>query len=170
MAQLRINFSKQAQKRRFRHDLIIVALGILAIVLVFGELSRLQQEQAARLNASHNQSIQKVHVRPPSISPEDRAVAVHVASSLNVPWDQMLSSLEAVIDKCPDIYLKSIQPDIHKREVVISGEVNNVKAFLAFVKALDQSPRFKNVLPMSQQTSSGNGDRMIFTMKLGWVL
>jgi hypothetical protein len=167
MKYLALNFTSQARRQRQRRVLTVILLcGLLLVFLVNEYLSN--QQRIAAISRPQQTAEPQLTITMPSEQELQRDRLAHaLADTLNTPWIEMLAAIETVKQQHPDVYLKVMQPDARKGEIVVSGEVKRLEQLLAFIRSLNEQTLFYNVLPFSQrQAATGGG--MEFSLKIGW--
>ena len=62
---------------------------------------------------------------------------------LSLPWDALFKAVEPMGEQ--EVALLSIQPNVDKRIVRLTGEAKNFKALLAYLTFLEHSKTLNNV-------------------------
>lgn len=168
MKRIDLNFSRQMAQHRHRRDLLIVILSLVLLIFLVSEYLA-NTRRLAQQNLEQQPAIEQVV--SPVISESDmkrQQLAHALAASLNTPWYQMLDALEIVKQQHPDVYLKTILPDVNKEEIQITGHVEQLDMLLGFIDGLNKQALFDDVLPLNQRQLLNDGKGIEFTLKVGW--
>lgn len=164
MTLLDMNFSNLAQRKRRRRDGTVLLLCLILIVFIAREAFTLQQNRVQQTQSSEAEQTLSVSV---PVDPESQKLAMMMANSLNLPWYELLASLESVKQQHPDVFLNAVLPDARKKQVVIGGQVKKLDQLLAYIDGLNKEPIFREVLLVNQQLDLNTADTL-FTLKLEW--
>lgn len=85
----------------------------------------------------------------PPIDPRVSKAANQVARELQMPWAEMLATLEAIPN--PDVALLGVEPSLQRRVVRITAEAKNAAVMLDYLQALQASSQFSDVWLVSHQ-------------------
>lgn len=102
-------------------------------------------EHTARQRSAKPVELQKASLRTANEVQQARLVL----QQLRLPWTQLLAILEAYPSR--QVALLAIQPDTRKRTVRISGEARHLKAVLAYLRYLEDSPVLSRVYLQSHE-------------------
>jgi hypothetical protein len=130
--------------------LLVVALATLAVT---GSYYRTLNQQIvyweSKTDRLERLSSHRIHALPALTEQEMRAQVLEVKQAnqvvrqLTLPWNALFKAVE--ISGGNDIALLSMEPDMQKGTVTISGEAKNLKALLNYVKQLSAREVFGNV-------------------------
>lgn len=150
--------------------LLVVALGLLAwIGSDYLGISR----QAARLESRVVQMVQ-THPRLQkekltAAEARDREQEVRRANEvlrrLSLPWDRLFQAVESASGK--EVALLSIDPDLEKGVVKISGEAKNLAAALEYIQKLEKQEMFGTVYLQSHQLQRQDPEKPVRFTLLG---
>lgn len=98
---------------------------------------------------------------------ESRVLA-NVAMELNTPWNPMFRALEEAPQK---IALLSIEPDAHKRELILTGEAKDFKEMLDYVRYLQGQTMLSGIALQTHQINQQDRDKPVrFRITAGWTV
>lgn len=166
MKPLKLNFSHQAQRRQQRRNWTVLVLSLLLLVFIGREALTIQRSHESQAMKRTEQS--RVLQMTAPVDPEKQKLAQSVADSLNLPWYELLEALESVKQQHPEVYLREVLPDARKQQVVISGDVKQLGALLAYIDSLNQHRLFSDALLVSQQQAVPVSNGMAFSLKVVW--
>ena len=131
----------------------MVALGL--ITLGFSIVQSLQTAKyLAKANAevSRNQALVNLNesnIKDIKVDPAQLEIIGKIEKQIKYPWEMFFSSLEAT--HTSHISLLSIQPNIDKKEALITAEAENVHEMLEFIRVLNVNKSFSHVELLSQE-------------------
>ncbi len=85
--------------------------------------------------------------------------ANQVVRQLDLPWNELLNAVETSEEK--SIALLSLEPDLRKGTVKISGEAKDFKALLNYVKQLSTREVFSSVMLQNHQIRQDDPDKPV---------
>lgn len=95
-------------------------------------------------------------------------VLANVALELNTPWNPLFRALEAAPQK---IALLSIEPDAHKRELILTGEAKDFKEMLDYVRYLQEQAMLSGIALQTHQINQQDRDKPVrFRITAGWTV
>lgn len=166
--------------------LLLLALSAAAFCVIRSQdLDRQIAAQAVTSQATQRNTV-TVPVDPDLQSKLDAALAVQTA--LNVPWLQMLNTLENVKKAIPGIQLLSIEPNRSRAEIRLKGETAEFEHITQLIEALSKLPAFKEVTLLNQHIEQAVNDHSdgqsaeasapvddgrniyVFEISMGWQL
>jgi hypothetical protein len=156
-----LNFSTSPNKRLAWKLWTLIVLSAAGCLFISSYVETLRSETTLIENRVDSLSFTPVK----QLLPAEEKYIESVIKQLNVPWTNLLASLETVSQKNPDIHLLSITPDVRQHEVLLSGQVSSLDKLLGYISALQAQSEFDYVWPLSQQTE---GDSLQFTLALEW--
>ena len=165
MTPLTMNFSKLASRKQTRRDRLLLSVGMILIAFIASEIFKIQEQHHSKQATLTAPSVIQLSE---SVDPALRKLAESMAVSLNLPWYDLLLSLESVKQNHPDVYLTAVLPDSRKKQVILSGEVKQLGELLAFLDSLNASERFNEALLLNQQQSESAPERVMFSLKMEW--
>lgn len=166
MKPLKLNFSHQAERRQQRRNWTVLVLSLLLLVFIGREALTIQRSHESQVMKRTEQS--RVLQMTTVVDPEQQKLAQSVADSLNLPWYELLEALESVKQQHPEVYLREVLPDASRQQVVISGDVKQLGALLAYIDSLNQHRLFSDALLVSQQQAVPVSNGMAFSLKVLW--
>lgn len=120
-------------------------------------LSKKPQQKAAPIAGVEAQQFER----------ESRVLA-NVAIELNTPWNPLFRALEAAPQK---IALLSIEPDAHKRELILTGEAKDFKEMLDYVRYLQGQAMLSGIALQTHQINQQDRDKPVrFRITAGWTV
>jgi Tfp pilus assembly protein PilN len=138
-----------------------------------------QQEQAAlrmaRSSLLELKAVQKRQAKAGEVSVEQLELAQKqidaangVIRRLNLPWDELFSTLEASVGD--DVVLIDVAPDPEARTVGIVAEARHPQAMLEYAQRLAGNALLKNVFIQSHQVVTQDPQKPVrFTIAGQWV-
>ncbi|HSQ05258.1 MAG TPA: hypothetical protein VLN59_14540 [Burkholderiales bacterium] len=93
--------------------------------------------------------------------------ASDVLHQLNVPWDDLLASVEAA--NIEEVALLSIDSDVERRTVNISGEAKNLPAMLNYTRSLQARPILADIYLQSHEIQAQDPQHPVrFVLSANW--
>jgi Tfp pilus assembly protein PilN len=90
-----------------------------------------------------------------------------ILQQLALPWNPLFQTLEATPEK--DIALLSIQPDVSKHHLRISGEARNLKTLLTYIDHLEASKVLNHVYLTSHEIRTEVTEQPVrFALDANW--
>jgi hypothetical protein len=151
MRPLQLDFQRSARTRS-KSGLAVVAAALLALALMAGRHHEVRQriavweasvDQAERSRKPHDRALRPASeqaIREQVLEVQD---ANYALQQLTVPWGTLFKAVESAGGK--SIALLSMQPDIKKRTVTISGEAKDFAALLDYIRRLNTRDAFAGV-------------------------
>jgi Tfp pilus assembly protein PilN len=123
------------------------------------EVARLQKELTAREPVALNLS-------DAQLSAEwQKALAIN--QRLGAPWQKLLAMLESYVDE--PVALLSIDPDLTKKDLLLTGEARNLEALLDYMRFLKRQSMLTDVTLQSHQVNKQDRDRPVrFRISATW--
>ena len=95
--------------------------------------------------------------------------ANEILQQLSLPWDALFKAVEAKREQ--EIALLSIQPNVDKRVVRITGEAKNFEALLAYMSFLEDSKTLHQVYLTSHEIRTQDAEKPVrFALLANWVV
>lgn len=95
--------------------------------------------------------------------------ANEILRQLSLPWDALFKAVEAKSEK--DVALLSIQPNVDKRVVRITGEAKNFEALLAYMTFLEESKILHQVYLTSHEVRTQDAEKPVrFALLANWTV
>ncbi|MBV8853042.1 MAG: hypothetical protein JOY91_06560 [Sinobacteraceae bacterium] len=149
--------------------LLLLGLGALATV---GAEYRHETQKRAGLELKLAAASQAVAHDPAAAARRARLneQAAGVARELAAPWTRMLAELEvASRDTSDDIAVLSVEPDLEKHRVRISGESKDLRTALTYLQKLQGSHSLQNPMLDSHEVIADNNEHPVrFAMTADW--
>jgi Tfp pilus assembly protein PilN len=156
---------------------LFVLLAVLAgLALMGGHYRALNQRIASwERKADHieRQSSHRARALRPLTEQEARAQALEVRQAnqvvrqLSLPWNALFSAVESAGGK--NIALLSMEPDMQKGTVKISGEAKDINALLGYVKQLSAREMFSSVFLQNHQIQQADPEKPLrFSLLATW--
>lgn len=123
------------------------------------EVARLQKELAAREPVA-------LKLSDAQLTTEwQKALAIN--QRLGAPWQKLLTMLESYVDE--PVALLSIDPDLTKKDLLLTGEARNLEALLDFMRFLKRQSMLADVTLQSHQVNKHDRDRPVrFRISATW--
>jgi Tfp pilus assembly protein PilN len=123
------------------------------------ELVRLNKELAARQPAA-------LKVSDAQLAGEwQKALAIN--QRLGAPWQKLLAMLESYVDE--PVALLSIDPDLTKKDLLLTGEARNLDALLDYMRFLKRQSMLTNVTLQSHQVNKQDNEKPVrFRISATW--
>lgn len=171
MRPVHLDFLDIKNQRRQQSNLVVVFLLVLIVVGMILEHSRIKSQivviEDSIAQSQGQQSVRQVKPTENDIRKTKQLKLIQ--QKLNFPWLDLLTSLEVVKQNYPYVTLIAIQPNPSKGEVLITGEVTDLKTLLAFVSSLEKQAVFQDVFLVNQRRLELNDNKgLAFTLKMGW--
>jgi Tfp pilus assembly protein PilN len=94
--------------------------------------------------------------------------ALAINSRLDTPWQKLFAALESYVDQ--PVALLTIDPDIARKELLLTGEARNLDAVLDYVRFLKRQPMLAEVTLQSHQVNKQDHDKPVrFRISASWV-
>jgi Tfp pilus assembly protein PilN len=123
------------------------------------EVARLQKELAAREPAALKLSDAQLAA--------EWQKALTINQRLGAPWQKLLAMLESYVDE--PVALLSIDPDLTKKDLLLTGEARNLDALLDYVRFLKRQNMLTDVTLQSHQVNKQDRDRPVrFRISATW--
>jgi Tfp pilus assembly protein PilN len=152
----------------------VLAAGLLALVglLVWNRAFVAPAVAAAELESARLN--QEVAAREPAalqLKGNDVAVewqkALAINQRLGAPWQKLFAVLESYVDE--PVALLSIDPDLGKRDLLLTGEARNLEALLDYIRFLKRQSMLADVTLLSHQINKQDRDRPVrFRISATW--
>ncbi|NOT69482.1 MAG: PilN domain-containing protein [Methylophilaceae bacterium] len=173
MKPLTLDYSSYQQKTRQKITIIIITLlSLLLASLILqhrGVLHKIEQKQA-QLQIGIDQPVIKNALSDENTLSREKTAA-DIQHVLNVPWYELLTTLEREQKTQTTILLSSLQPNPDKGEVAITGFATDFNALMAYVKTLSQQAIFSEVTLLNQRQTVEDGKQALaFTLFAQWKI
>lgn len=94
--------------------------------------------------------------------------AIAVANELNLPWEELFKAFEANADK--PVAILSLDPNVGKHELTLTGEAKNLDAMLAYYRWLQQQKIFSGLALHTHQVNRQDQENPIrFRITAKWM-
>lgn len=173
MSRLHIDFAPR--QRRLAPWLALAIVGLVAWALyLLDQQQKLAQAitqthaQIARLGAAEQARRNAPPPPEPSVAPE-RAAAVNAAiAQLNVPWTEMLATLEQT--RPPTLALLVLEPNAAHGRLRVLAEADTADELLAYADAVAKHPPYVRYTPLRQEeVVAGGRSRLHLNFELEWT-
>ncbi|MBK6975604.1 MAG: PilN domain-containing protein [Sterolibacteriaceae bacterium] len=95
-------------------------------------------------------------------------ILANVALELNTPWNPLFHALEEAPQK---VALLSIEPDAHKRELILTGEAKDFTEMLDYVRYLQGQTMLSGISLQTHQINQQDRDKPVrFRITAGWTV
>lgn len=126
-----------------------------------------------RLDRIERQSGHNALVAPPLTEQASRAQSLEIGQAnqvlrqLGLPWNALFKAVET--SGGPGIALLSMEPDMQKGTVIISGEAKNLDALLNYVRQLSAREIFGSVFLQSHHVQQSDPEKPLrFSVLANW--
>lgn len=172
MRALALDF-KQAPRQWSALGLVVLVIGALALSYVANSERNLTgQIELAEARLDRLAKRGKIQPTQPVDSEQlqtDIRQANDILQQLSLPWDALFNAVEAKREQ--EIALLSIQPNVDKRVVRITGEAKNFEALLAYMRYLEASKTLHQVYLTSHEVRSQDAEKPVrFALSANWVV
>lgn len=100
---------------------------------------------------------------------QDIRQANDILQQLSLPWDALFEAVE--VERDLKVALLSIQPNVDKRVVRISGEAKSFEALLAYMTYLEQGKTLGQVYLTSHEVRTQDAEKPVrFTLLANWAV
>ena len=123
---------------------LVLSLCCAAILLNIYQKNQ-RDYQATNAKLTQQETPKKVLIKSPVIPVSNQEIN-QVNSLINVlatPWDVLLEAIEQ--SDLPDITLLSIEPNLKKQQLVLTGEAKNLAIALLYIQQLEAHPVLNEV-------------------------
>lgn len=173
MADLHLDFI-QPHRPAAKAGWVALAFGVLALAVAVAwqvryvapgvtvaeqEARRLQMELATREPAA-------LKLDDTQLAAEwQKAIAIN--QRLGTPWQKLFAMLESYVDQ--PVALLSIDPDLGKKDLLLTGEARNLEALLDYVRFLKRQSMLADVTLQSHQVNKQDRDKPVrFRISATW--
>jgi hypothetical protein len=127
------------------------------------------EAKLTEINQQQQQQKLPIKQAPVSIQPEQLKQLQETVNALAVPWNVLFESIEQADKK--DIALLSIEPNVQKQQVAITGEAKNLQVALAYIAQLESRPAFSQVFLQKHSIDEANVSKPVsFTVFAKWKI
>lgn len=130
-----------------------------------------QNEISLKLSQMSHQSARVAEPHPlvkSDISPEQIQQVQTAVGALILPWDTLLQGIEK--SDMQDIALLTLEPNVKKQLVTISGEAKNLQTALAYIQKLELQPVLDKVYLQKYSVDEANAFKPVkFTISAQWL-
>ncbi len=155
----------QAHKSASRWGVLLALSGLLALAGVVAWYTQELEPQLQSASAALARVQREAQAKAPPPGPrlddkrldEEWAQAAKVAEQLNAPWAELLDMLEEGTEL--QVALLSLEPDLSKREFVLTGEARHYEALMGYYRYLQAQPQLTGVAVHMHQVSRQDRDR-----------
>jgi hypothetical protein len=135
--------------------LLIIGLIVLGFAIYNSmQISRLLAKTNAGIVNIQNQTMSKQADRDGNDDTEKIEITEKIKKQINYPWEMFFSTLEAT--HTSNIILMAIQPNIDKKEALISAETANTHLMLDYIRELGKQKSIDHVELLSQEAIADN--------------
>ena len=170
MRALSLDFERKAANVALGYGL--VAIGGLIAALVVGAQAMVYQEiERYSVPAPDTRRARGERVLPRGVVSQAEALtgARAVVGHLAGPGEELFRALEAIQE--PDVALLALTPDTQKRVLRIYAEARNFDAMIAYIRALEQSRAFRQVMLVEHEIQSKDPQHPLrFSLAAAWGL
>lgn len=164
---------KQVPRQWSALGLVVLVIGALALAYV-ANTERNLSGQIELAEARLDRLAKRGKIKP--VQPVDSEQlqtdirqANDILQQLSLPWDALFKAVEATRER--EIALLSIQPNVDKRVVRITGEAKSFEALLAYMSYLEGSKTLHQVYLTSHEVRSQDAEKPVrFALLANWVV
>jgi hypothetical protein len=159
-----IHFDSARRFDSFGFFLLVIGLLVLGISISnnlqhIGLLAKANAEINNIQDRTVNKKVNKVVID----DPQKIELIDKIKKQISYPWELFFSTLETI--HTSEISLMSIQPNIDKKEVLISAEATNTHQMLEYIRVLETQKSIDHVELLSQEAVADNQqERLNFVM------
>lgn len=146
----------------------------LAVVVVTWQTYDSQQAELETLENEFSQLKQLKKIEPAvkqvsiDIAPEKLKVLQESAITLAIPWRELFEAIEATENK--EVTLLSLEPNIKKQQVLMTGEAKNLQLALQYVAQLQKQTVLSQVFLQKHHVDEGNVSKPVrFSVLAKWI-
>ncbi|MEJ8834852.1 hypothetical protein [Ramlibacter sp. AN1133] len=168
MRALSLNFEREVPSARLGYALLAVGAVVMVLVIVAQALISQEMERHA-LAARPAQAKREAWVLPRGLTSEADAIAGArvVVGHLAGPGERVFVTLEAIDE--PDVALLALTPDTRNRTLRILAEARGVEAMLSYLRVLEQSRAFTQVVLVEHEIQDSDPQRPLrFSLVAAW--
>ena len=148
----------------------LLAVGALVMSLVIGAQAMVSQEMERHTVAARGaQAKRDAWVLPRGVASEADAIAGArmVVGHLAGPGEKLFVTLEGIAE--PDVALLALTPDTKTRTLRIQAEARDIDAMLAYLRVLEQSRAFTQVVLVEHEIQDRDPERPLrFSLAAAW--
>ena len=167
-----LDFAKDRAALQRWHQAALSLLG-LAVGLQFGIAAWRYQTQHERL-AAVEQKYRQAEVAntrsanaPLSAAQAQDAVRAHaMLAQLSVPWEDLLSAIEAA--RTLPITIEALQPQAQEGTVSISATAADFSEVAGFIQRLEQQEKLHHVVLLTENRPGNSAGMLRFTLSAHW--
>jgi len=153
---------------------MVLGIGLLACtgvgfdyLAVVDDLAALQQRRESLARRSVRQPTGLPRATDSEATERAMSQVADAARQLRRPWDLLLHDMEGAVDD--SVALLSIEPDVARQQLRITGEARQVDDALAFARRLEGSASLQRpTLTGHHLRQSDGGPVVVFTILTGW--
>lgn len=155
---------------------LFLLLGIVALAAVIS-WDRLYWQPLLVAGELRLHSLQKAADarRPAALKIDDKQLAAEwnraivVAGELNLPWEKLFATFEAEAER--PVALLSLEPDVVKRELVLTAEAKNFEEMLAYYRMLQRQENLSAVVLHTHQINQQDREKPVrFRITAKWAV
>ncbi|WP_020167590.1 MULTISPECIES: hypothetical protein [Methylotenera] len=126
--------------------LIIFVISLIASVILWNLHQNNQRDYQQLITSLNQQDKPKKAVVKSVVTALSTNEVNQINSTITVlttPWDSLLQAIEQ--SDLPDIALLSVEPNIKKQQVLLTGEAKNLQVALRYIQQLETQPNLSEV-------------------------
>jgi len=176
MRALNLDFRRTERQSKWLR-LICLACGLAAAIATGAQYQRVSDEMV-RVNATIRAPGTTARKAPVASTRSDADVqkvaleikhASDIVHQLNVPWDELLANIEAA--NIEDVALLSIESDVDRRTINISGEAKGLPAMLEYTRSLQARPTLADIFLQSHEIQAQDPQHPVrFVLSANWLV
>lgn len=124
----------------------VLVLSLISATLLLNLYQKNQNDYQAIVNALNQQNPPKKVLIKSSLMPVSTNEINQVNGLIGIlttPWDELLAAIEQ--SDLPDIALLSVEPNLKKQQVLLTGEAKNLPIALRYIQQLEAQPILNEV-------------------------
>ena len=142
----------------------LLAVSAMVYFIALSDSAQTLEQQLAQLD---RQGMHYAASQSPQALAQEVARANEVLRQLTLPWQELLQAVEAAGDR--KVSLLSLEPDMEKRQVKISGEARDMMVLLDYISRLEAQPVFGRVDLQNHQVQLRDPDKPVrFALLAEW--
>ncbi len=168
MRALSLDFERKAPNATLGYGLVAIG-GLMAALVVGAQAMVYQEMERYSVPAPDAGRARGERLLPRGVASEGEALAGAraVVGHLAGPGEELFRALEAIQEA--DVALLALTPDTQKRILRISAEARSLDAMIYYIRALDQSHAFKQVVLVEHEIQNNDPQRPLrFSLAAAW--
>ncbi len=152
--------------------LAVLVLSLISAAILLNIYQKNKSDYQTIINALNQQDTPKkevlkspvIHVSTNEINQVNALISV-----LATPWDELLATIEQ--SDLPDIALLSIEPNLKKQQLLLTGEAKNLPTALRYIQQLEAQPVLNEVYLQKHSIDEADVSKPVrFSVLAKWVM